>query len=190
MSFVSLIGMQNVWKLFNSLGHLIMPHVNNNDPIIYGRCHIVSKSQSQLGKFIGSLTFSARLWYGILKMILGNLIVLYNDLTCIIFLDYLRNGFQGTTCHFMFSEEVFWDFIRKGDFGIKTCNLLALGLASVYSLDSFSYFSSKSSRSLPQLCLYSHLLTCCGWLQGVTRRKDWLRCSLAHMYLHQSLELG
>jgi hypothetical protein len=41
-----------------------------NNPIVCCRCHVVSQSQSMLGKFVESLVYSARLWYEIVLKLL------------------------------------------------------------------------------------------------------------------------
>lgn len=55
--------------------------------------------------------------------------------------------FQDIACYFMLSKEVHWDFIRKGDSGIKTCNLL-LGFASVEELVGVSCACAFVSTSI------------------------------------------
>lgn len=71
------------------------PTCIKNDPIVCCRCHVVSQSQSMLGKFVGSLVYSARLWYKIvLKLIY--LVLLSNSVISIEFLDNcdIRNWFN------------------------------------------------------------------------------------------------
>lgn len=132
------------------------------------RCHVLSQSRSMLGKFIDTLPFSARLWYSVLS-VLYSLEARWFLSRWLIRLDDL---FQGIASYFVFPENVCWCFIRKRNFGIKTCNILSLNSRTL--LPDCCPFMLKRTSLVSSFC----------WCKVFIRKKDWFKCMLNRIYLH------